>query len=322
MAESRDGQGIPPAPANKGKGYGKQDESLTQQECLPGPDATSDEHGLENILVHVVGISGEWMWSGVFPMHCAMDEVQRQFHLSDRIRFGLHEGMWYKLSWDFARVGPYPLGSAQTQYPPFGRPIYALRIDLGSAKGFMRSPDTREVWITATRVFVIPAAVKWWKKQWDRAVHLNTYQFLVLETSNHLKMIQFVQNALVDTAEHALILDCADGRIPALTDNYIRSQHSLIMFDQAHVDMVVRFKSLFQASTDPVTYDSSSSTANAHRVCLHGVKLVIGSNCWEEEVGTLSEHDREWIQRNSIYVKLFQNSGWAGQEGESECEYH
>ena len=322
MAELRDGQGSIPAPVNTGEGKSKQRDSLLRQQQLQGPDITADENGLENILVHVVGINGEWLWSSVLPMHYTMDEVQNQFQLSDPIRFGEQDGTWYKLSWDFARVGPYPSTSAQAQYTPFGRPIYEQRIDLASANGFLRSIDTREVWITAARVVVIPAAVREWQRQWESANFKHRYQFLVLESSYPVRNIHFVQNALVDSAEHALILDCADGRIPALTEHYIRSQHSLIMFDQAHVDMVVRFKSLFQASTDPVTYDSSSSTANAHRVCLHGVKLVIGSNCWMEEVGTLSEHDREWIQRNSIYVKLFQNSGWAGQEGESECEYH
>ena len=111
-----------------------------------------------------------------------------------------------------------------------------------------------------------------------------------------------VQNALVDSPEQALILDCADAVVPALKGNYVRSKHPLIMFDEAHASMIIRCKKLFQASVNPVTYGSSPTNQFVHTVWLHGVKLVIGSNCWKEEVSKLEESEREWIDNNSVYV--------------------
>ena len=55
---------------------------------MQGPAPVVDEDGLENILVHVIGINGEWLWSSVVPEHLRMDELQRMFQMSDRTRFG------------------------------------------------------------------------------------------------------------------------------------------------------------------------------------------------------------------------------------------
>ena len=113
---------------------------------------------------------------------------------------------------------------------------------------------------------------------------------------------RYVQSALVDSPEQALVLDCADAVVPALRGNWDRKKHPLIMFDEAHAEMVIRCKKLFQAGLNPVTYGSSPTNAHVHTVWLHAVKLVIGSNCWAEEVKQLSNADREWIEKNSVYV--------------------
>ena len=147
-----------------------------------------------------------------------------------------------------------------------------------------------------------PAGVRKWEKQWQDRVVRDRYLFLVLESPTRMGKTRFVQSALVDSPEQALILDCADAVVPALKGNYVRSKHPLIMFDEAHASMVIRCKKLFQASMNPVTYGSSPTNQFVHTVWLHGVKLVIGSNCWKEEVSKLEESEREWIDNNSVYV--------------------
>ena len=146
-----------------------------------------------------------------------------------------------------------------------------------------------------------PEGVRVWQNQWEDGCK-DRYLFLVLESPTRMGKTRFVQNALVDSPEQALILDCADAVIPALKGNYIRSKHPLIMFDEAHAQMVIRCKKLFQASINPVTYGSSPTNAYVHTVWVYGVKMVIGSNCWAEEVSKLSESDREWIKSNQVYV--------------------
>ena len=124
---------------------------------MQGPAPVVDEDGLENILVHVIGINGEWLWSSVVPEHLRMDELQRMFQMSDRTRFGLVDGHWYKLVYDCKWVGPYPEAHVRSmEWPgPRGRPHHSLRMDVGSVDGLVRAIDTREVWITAIKVLVI-----------------------------------------------------------------------------------------------------------------------------------------------------------------------
>ena len=147
-----------------------------------------------------------------------------------------------------------------------------------------------------------PPGIHSWSDQWHGQVMLDRYKFLVLESPTRMGKTRYVQTALVDSPEQALILDCADAIIPALKGNYIRSKHSLIMYDEAHAEMIIRCKKLFQASMNPVTYGSSPTNAYVHTVWLHGVKMVIGSNCWAEEVSKLPETDRDWIEKNSVYI--------------------
>jgi hypothetical protein len=107
----------------------------------------------------------------------------------------------------------------------------------------------------------------------------------------------------VDKPEQALILDCSDAVVPALKGSFSRQKHTLVMFDEAHASMILRCKKLFQASINPVSYGSSPTNAFVHTVWLHGIKLVVASNVWSEEVLSLAAADRQWIQSNSVHIK-------------------
>jgi hypothetical protein len=126
---------------------------------------------------------------------------------------------------------------------------------------------------------------------------------LVLEGPSEIGKTRFVQGALVDKPEKALILDCSDAVVPALKGNFSRQKHTLVMFDEAHASMILRCKKLFQASINPVSYGSSPTNAFVHTVWLHGIKLVVASNVWSEEVLSLAAADRHWIQSNSVHIK-------------------
>ena len=45
----------------------------------------------------------------------------------------------------------------------------------------------------------------------------------------------------------ALILDCGDAVVPALRGNYVWGEHKVIMFDEAHAEMIIRCKKVFKA---------------------------------------------------------------------------
>ena len=76
------------------------------------------------------------------------------------------------------------------------------------------------------------------------------------------------------------------------------------MFDEAHAEMIIRVKKLFQSSINPVTYGSSPTNAFVHTVWLHGVKLVVGTNVWDAELQALREEDRKWIRHNAFVVHV------------------
>ena len=147
-----------PQPPRRGKGWGKRSVFFEDEEDRPfhGPAAVEDEFGLESTLVHVIGIDREWLWSGVVPDHFRMDEVQTVFQLSDRRRFGLVDGSWYKLVWDCKWVGPLPEAYARrTGADTHLNSLYRLKMDVASAVAVIRSPDTKEMWVTAIKVLVI-----------------------------------------------------------------------------------------------------------------------------------------------------------------------
>ena len=115
---------------------------------------------------------------------------------------------------------------------------------------------------------------------------------------------RFVQATCVKQMEEALILDCSDAVVPPLKGNFRRAKHKLVMFDEAHAEMIIRVKKLFQSSINPCTYGSSPTNAFVHTVWLHGVKLVVGTNVWDAELQSLKEEDRKWLQHNAFVIHV------------------
>ena len=146
------------------------------------------------------------------------------------------------------------------------------------------------------------SAIQTWELQYDNDKPLDRYMFLVLDGPSKMGKTRYVQSRLVARPQQALILDCGDAVVPALKGNFCRKTHSLVMFDEAHVAMIIRCKKLFQASVNPTTYGSSATNAFIHTVWMHGIKLVIGSNVWQQELALLPQGDRNWIEENSVYV--------------------
>ena len=144
-----------PPHAVEGKGKGQMRPRSWTPERMRGPALVPDDDGLENVLVHVVTITGEWLWSRVVPLHMRLDQLQQLFQSSDEAPFGANLGEYYKLNLGFARVGPYPPRSMRGSCALPNSQVFCLRMDLTHAAGATRSPDTAEMWITAAKVTVI-----------------------------------------------------------------------------------------------------------------------------------------------------------------------
>ncbi len=127
------------------------------------------------------------------------------------------------------------------------------------------------------------------------------YKFLVLDGASGLGKTRLAAN--MTTAEKFLLVDCASSTTPDVLD-FVRGLHDVVLYDEAHVDMIIKNKKLFQSGIDIAKLASSATNNCAYSVWMHRVKQVVCSNVWESELKLLPDGDRDWINKNSIYVKV------------------
>ncbi len=125
--------------------------------------------------------------------------------------------------------------------------------------------------------------------------------FLVVEGPSQMGKTQFVC-ALVGPGR-ALEVNCSECVDPPLRRFDMRA-HSLILFDEGGVQMVLKNRRLFQAPNCPVTIGSSPTNRDAYDVYLNDTMLVICSNNWAAQLAGTASSDAEWIKKNQIYVSV------------------
>ena len=128
------------------------------------------------------------------------------------------------------------------------------------------------------------------------------YPFLVIEGQSGTRKTLFAKWLLND-ADRCFEVNCAATPEPDLRD-FDSTAHQNIVFDEAPPEMVIRQKKLFQGP--PVFVDLGSSATNCHgyKVFVSGTKMIICSNNWETKKSQLSVEDREWLDRNSVYLNV------------------
>ena len=82
------------------------------------------------------------------------------------------------------------------------------------------------------------------------------------------------------------------------------SRHKLVLFDEAHPEMVAKQRLLFQAGTQIVQLGTSATNCHSYSVFVHRVRMVLASNYWSRELKTLSEDDRAWLAGNAHVVSI------------------
>lgn len=145
---------------------------------------------------------------------------------------------------------------------------------------------------------VIPEVETWLQ---SFAVLRDRYKFLVLDGESGLGKTRFVANLV--HAEAFLLLDCGNAVTPDLLDHR-RGDHMLVLYDEAHAEMIIRYKKVFQSGIDFAKIAGSATNNQAYTVWMHGIKQVVASNKWEEQLAELPRGDRAWIVANSVYVKV------------------
>ena len=115
-----------------------------------GPAPVPDDDGQEHVLIHVITVTGQCLWSSIEPEYALMPDLQAKFffackHLCD------HEHCWL-LIWEPTDRGAYrsrePLADGAQDPLPDDNFDESLRY----ATGVQRSEDTQEVFVTAYKV--------------------------------------------------------------------------------------------------------------------------------------------------------------------------
>ena len=83
---------------------------------------------------------------------------------------------------------------------------------------------------------------------------------------------------------------------------YDHEKHELILFAECPVDFILKHKCLFQAPARLVHFGASFTNSHTYHLWVHRKRIVVTSNVWKSSLTALTTEDREWIERNSIYV--------------------
>ena len=103
-----------------------------------GPAPVPDDDGLENVLVHVGTIRGDWLWSGIVPEHILAIELEGIVRRALTPHMSVLQS--FTLAYQWGQKGPYPSGTRHAGTTRIG-------VNIRDVEGAQRSPD-RQVWFT------------------------------------------------------------------------------------------------------------------------------------------------------------------------------
>ena len=123
-----------------------------------GPAPVPDDDGQEHVLVHFVGINGEWLWSSIEPEYIAMPDLEaRWFYGPD---FVSRDDTVWCLVWKTKEIGPYPQDESTGDGTRSPLADFTFDESLRYVTGVQRSEDTQEVFVTAYKVKIAKPRVE------------------------------------------------------------------------------------------------------------------------------------------------------------------
>ena len=138
-------------------------------------------------------------------------------------------------------------------------------------------------------------------KQFDKI--RGRYKFLVIEGKSMTGKTYYTK-WLMGNPSRVFETNCASCPEPELRD-FKALYHQVILFDEASPKMVLSQKKLFQAPPCFIELGCSTTNCHAYRALLSGIRLVICSNGWSEEVEALtSQADKDWLHDNSFLLNV------------------
>ena len=150
------------------------------------------------------------------------------------------------------------------------------------------------------RSFKTFEVVEEWKRQATQPCQRRK-KFLVLEGASGVGKTEYARSLF--GAEQTLELNCANCHSSPDLRTFDATKHRCVLFDEAHVQLILDCRKVFQAPACWLDLGHSPTGVNVYRVFLNDAVLVIGSNIWSEELQNLrSASDREWILSNQVHL--------------------
>ncbi len=127
------------------------------------------------------------------------------------------------------------------------------------------------------------------------------YRFLVLTGPSKTGKTQYALSLVA--ANRSLELNMASCDEPDLRQ-YSWDTHDLILLDECSAKTILAQKKLMQAGPCWLNMGNSKTNAYAYSVWLHAKLFVVCTNRWELELETLSAPDADWLQDNSLVIRI------------------
>lgn len=102
-------------------------------------------------------------------------------------------------------------------------------------------------------------------------------------------------------ASKTLVVDCGSAEQPDLRQ-FNPLMHECVVFDECPAMTVSKHRKIFQGTTQEVSLGHSATNMFTYKVWLQGIKMVITTNRWYEDMAALDESDQAWLEHNSIVV--------------------
>ena len=103
--------------------------------------------------------------------------------------------------------------------------------------------------------------------------------------------------------------NCGEGVLPSL-DQFERSKHDAILFDEGRIDQVLKNRELFQSNAHLQTLGQSVCNPYAYSVWVYHKAMIVCTNNFDVHDAKITESDREWLTKNVIRVELPAGERW------------
>ena len=144
---------------------------------------------------------------------------------------------------------------------------------------------------------VVPEVSRW-ERQYEQK--MGRYLFLVLDGDSFCGKTKYAIG--LQPLGSTFYCDCTAGT-PDLRD-FDGDRFTSILFDELTAKEAIKLKKCLQASNEPSMLGVSPTMMSAYEVHTWRTRIIVSTNLWKSGVKKLKKLDRDWMEKNSIYIAV------------------